>query len=213
MAQRVAFLVDGFNLYHSARDAQRANGGVCCKWLNLHGLCASYLPRLGPDATLDSLYYFSAPATHLVAKKPDVVNRHRVFIRALESFGVRIELGRFKAKSGDCQHCRKPLDRHEEKESDVAMAVRLVELALTGACETAVLLTGDTDIAPAIRTVQRMAPGVKLAMLFPFKRANAELQQLCPLSFKIRLAAYSRHQLPDPLTLPDGSQLTKPPSW
>ena len=52
---RTAFVIDGFNLYHSLVEASRslkmpAETGT--KWLNLWGLCESYLPLLGRDATL-----------------------------------------------------------------------------------------------------------------------------------------------------------------
>jgi hypothetical protein len=75
---RVAFLVDGFNLYHSIRDAQ-ASFGYRVKWLDLHGLCASYVHSslFGRDAILWSVTYFSAYATFLTPTNPGVVVRHQ----------------------------------------------------------------------------------------------------------------------------------------
>ena len=49
--------------------------------------------------------------------------------------------------------------RHEEKETDVAIAVTLIELFLRDECDAAVLVTGESDIAPALRLAQRQFPG------------------------------------------------------
>jgi uncharacterized LabA/DUF88 family protein len=212
MTVRVAFLIDGFNLYHSLKDAQKETG-VCAKWLNIWSLCSSYLPQLGKEARLESVTYFSALATHLAARNPDVVNRHQIFIRALKATGVTAELGRFKRKTLRCHKCGEQLERHEEKETDVAMAVRLVELVIADSCDVAVVVTGDTDIAPAIRSARRLASGKRICVITPYKRANAELQQVAHQCFKIRADVYARHLLPDPLSVPGGNEIRKPSTW
>jgi hypothetical protein len=56
---------------------------------------------------------------------------------------------------------------HEEKETDVAIACKLLELLCQGRCDTAVLMTGDTDIAPAIRTAKLLYPTADIAVAFP----------------------------------------------
>lgn len=209
---RVSFLVDGFNLYHSIQDAV-AESGVGAKWLDIRAFCASYLPQLGRDATLESVHYFSALATHLVPTNPGVVHRHEAFITALKHTGVEVELGRFKRKEVWCPTCRRKILKHEEKETDVAIAVRLVELALTNKCDIAVLLTGDTDVAPGIRTLRRLLPAMKVCVVLPYKRINAELQQVASVCFRVKADRYSKFQLPASITLADHRIITKPPSW
>src|SRR4030042_2904612 len=94
--RRVAFLVDGFNLYHSVVDLGRNNKGLCLKWLDIDSLCNSFLHLLGKDTILEHIYYFSAYAFHL--KDPGVIQRHRSYIECLEATGITAELGRFKYK-------------------------------------------------------------------------------------------------------------------
>lgn len=212
MTVRVAFLIDGFNLYHSLRDAQNATGS-CVKWLDIRSLCASYLPQLGREARLESVTYFSALATHLASRHPDTVNRHQILIRALKATGVRVEMGRFKKKTLTCHSCGQVIERHEEKETDVALSVSVVEQLTGDLCDICVIVSGDTDIAPAIRTARRLAPEKRICVVTPFRRSNAELQQVAHQCFRIRAETYARHLLPNPLTLPDGTQLTKPLSW
>lgn len=212
MPIRVTFLVDGFNLYHSLRDAQLQTG-KCYKWLNIRSLCASYLQFFGKDAVLHDVYYFSAYAHHLTPRDPDVVARHQTLVRALESTGVKPEMGHFKSKNVHCTHCQHDIVRHEEKETDVAIAVRLVELALTDKCDIAVVVTGDTDIVPGLKTVRRLAATKRLCVIAPYKRANAELRQLAHQYFKLKPNSHEPHLFPNEIALPDGQRLIKPTAW
>lgn len=72
MTNRTAFIIDGFNLYHSVRQASHdlGLGEKGTKWLDIRALCSSYLHVIGGAAQLANIYYFSALATHLEATKP-----------------------------------------------------------------------------------------------------------------------------------------------
>ncbi|MHC1725658.1 MAG: NYN domain-containing protein [Syntrophobacteraceae bacterium] len=159
---RTTFLIDGFNLYHSVRSASKDMRGATTKWLDISSLCRSYLPVLGATSRIKEIFYFSALAKHLEATNPDVTQRHRHFIRCLESTGIVVELARFKAKEIWCPFCNKQIIRHEEKETDVAISVKLMELLFFDKCDTAVLMTGDTDLAPAVRTAKRLFPNKRI---------------------------------------------------
>src|SRR5436305_1558399 len=143
---RTVFIIDGFNLYHSVRQASTDlhRGGAGTKWLDIPKLCSSYLHLLGKTARPEKIYYFSALATHLERTKPDVTKRHRTFVRVLEDAGVVVELSRFKAKDVTCPSCHTVFQRHEEKETDVALAAKLLEVFARDECDAAVLMTGDT---------------------------------------------------------------------
>ena len=212
---RTTFLIDGFNLYHSVKEASKALhlNGTGTRWLNFHSLCSSYLYVIGGNAQLTSVYYFSALAKHLEATKPDVTLRHQHYITCLEDTGVIVELGRFKDKHMFCNHCKKDILRHEEKETDVAISVKLLELFFLDHCDTAVLVTGDTDIAPAIRSVHRLFPAKAVCIAFPYGRHNNELVKLADKTFNISKEHYTRHQFPDPYVCADGRTLAKPLLW
>ena len=210
---RTAFLVDGFNLYHSLRAASIPLGGRGTKWLDLNALCRSYLHIIGGGAELAGIHYFSALAKHLEATKPDVTRRHQAFISCLEATGVTVRLSRFKRKSTRCKVCGARLERYEEKETDVAIASTLLELFHLAACDTAVILSGDSDLVPATRAVQRMFGGARVLFAFPYGRKSKELAQLAPGSFQMTKENYARHQLPDPFVAPNGNVTHKPPAW
>lgn len=208
--QRVVFLVDGFNLYHSIRDINR-DTGLCLKWLNIHNLCLSYLHLMGKEASLECIYYFSAYATHL--NDANVIIRHESYIKCLEATGIKVKLGRFKPKEVQCPQCNAVFQRYEEKETDVAMSGKLLELLLTNKSDAIVLMTGDTDVVPAIKQAKKLTPGKAIICAFPYKRKNLELAHLAPGSFKINTRSYQRHQFSDPFVMPDGTTISKPSTW
>ncbi len=210
---RTAFLVDGFNLYHSVREAPYQLQGRGTKWLDLRALCSSYLHIIGSGAQLTEVHYFSALATHLEVTNPDLTRRHRAFISCLQDSGVGVELARFKKKTLRCEHCGARLIRREEKETDVALAGRLIELFVRDRADCVVLMTGDTDLAPAVRLAKELFPHGTVAFAFPFGRKNRELERIADLSFQIAKEQYAKFQLADPYTLKDGRQVAKPDSW
>jgi uncharacterized LabA/DUF88 family protein len=210
---RVTFLIDGFNLYHSVRTASQELNGASTKWLDIKCLCQEYIYLFGKTATLHEIYYFSALAKHLEAKNSDVTKRHRDFIRCLEATGIIVELNRFKKKSMRCPSCKHKYDKYEEKETDVAIALKLLELFITNSCDTVVLVTGDTDLAPAVKTAKRLFTQKRVIFAFPYKRKNKELKKLAEDSFEIKKTQYSNHQLPNPYVFSDGSKVQKPQNW
>jgi len=214
----VSFIVDGFNLYHSAKKAAW-DLRIPTKWLNIKALCSSFIQIISEvvdeKAALKNIYYFSALANHLEDSHPGITNRHKAFLRCLEDTGVIVELSRFKKKTIKCPHpqCGRTFVKHEEKETDVAIALKLIEIFLTNKCDVAVLVTGDTDLAPAVRTAHRLFPSKTILFAFPPYRKNSELAQLAPGSFGFKTKQFVKHQFPDPYTTKGGRIINKPPAW
>lgn len=210
---RVDFLVDGFNVYHSLKQASRELQGASTRWLDLRGLLGSYVQLFGRTARLQRVIYFSAFAHHIEAKSPGVVQRHRTYIEALQSTGVEVVLGRFKKGQHYCDTCACHTKRWEEKESDVAIGVRLLEILVRDEADLVVIVSGDTDLVPAIRTARRLFPAKEVRCAFPYGRKNKELEGVANDAFNMKHHNYLNHQLPDPLTLPSGRELRKPAAW
>ena len=210
---RTSFLVDGFNLYHSLKAAGEDLGGQVVKWLDLRSLLGSYLSVIGAGAQVEEVFYFSALAHHLDSRRPGVTARHRVYLECLKASGVIPILGRFKYKTVHCYHCGIDNPHYEEKETDVAISVKLIELLYADKADTVVLVSGDTDLAPAVETASRLFPTKEICFGFPYKRKNKELAQLVSKHFHIRKERYRAHQLPDPMILPSGRRISKPAGW
>jgi len=214
LGDRVCFIVDGFNLYHSLKDAQDQTG-VDYRWLDIRGLCDSFLSALGQGATTESVHYFSALAHHRELYKPGTVARHQAYLAALAATGVTNSLANFKAKSikYTCPSCHRAgvLKRHEEKETDVAVASKVIECAVGATADVVVVVSGDTDLKPAIQTARLLSPK-PVHIIFPFMRHNNDIAAVATRTFTIKAKHYGNHQLPDPVRTPSGD-VAQPNNW
>ncbi len=220
---RVRFLIDGFNVYHGLRtaawDRSMQLGGpgshAGTKWFDLPRYCRDYVRTVLPHgAQLERILYFSALATHLQASEPDVVARHHTYLDCLRDQDVEVILGRFKETTGrTCPTCGGAIVRHEEKETDVAIAAQLMAAFAEDRCDTAVLVTGDTDMTPVVKAARATFPTKKIGFLFPHGRSHSELQKLADSSARTTQRMCLSLQMADPFVKRDGSVITKPPSW
>ena len=211
--KNVVFLIDGFNLYHSIEDIEKSEG-CCYKWLDLYSLCKSFIYLFGQEYVLQKIFYFTAIAYYSLAK--DKIQRHENYIRCLESKGIEVIRGRFREKTQFRPLCKKEYIGHVEKQTDIAIGSKLLELLHAGDashCETFVLVTGDSDLAPAIKTAITVVPNVDIRFAFPFNRKSNDLLKLAPSSFKLRSGHYKANQFKNPLKLTDGTLLHRPTSW
>jgi uncharacterized LabA/DUF88 family protein len=167
--KRVAAFVDGFNLYHAINDT----GADYLKWLDLRKLCENFAPL--PQWRLDEVFYFSAYATWL----PGPYARHRTFVQALESTGVTAIMGEFKEKSRRCRACGNRWRDHEEKETDVNIALWMLRAAGKDRFDRALLVTGDSDLTPAVTMVRELYPEKEIQVLAPLggQRRSSSLGQ------------------------------------
>jgi uncharacterized LabA/DUF88 family protein len=211
---RVAFLVDGFNLYHSIKETHACTG-CNYRWLGIYSLCESFLSALGGSSELQSVHYFSAFAYHREHWNPGTVSRHRVYVKALESTGVVPHLAVFKPRTVGyrCSNCghRGSFVRHEEKETDVAIAATMVELAVKAGTDAVAIVSGDTDLIPALRAFRSLSHAAAY-VLFPYLRANAAFDGVASSTFRLKEQSYANHQLPDPVQSPFGP-IHRPASW
>lgn len=120
------------------------------KWLDLNKLSKIITsPLKGPSI---EILYFTAYATW----KPEQYKRHRAYVAALKSVGVKVVMGNFKCKKRKCKNCSVEWESHEEKETDVNIAINIIKSAYERAYDRLFIVTGDTDVAPAIRMAKQI---------------------------------------------------------
>jgi len=190
---KINFLIDGFNLYHSICNTR------ACKWLDIKSLLDSYLYLLGNEEEsifMGDIFYFSALAHHLQDRSPDTVPKHRIYIKALESTGVIPVLGKFKKKDVYCHLCKGTLKKHEEKQTDVSIGIKILELCILDECDIIGLVSGDTDLIPAISTAQRLFPAKEIVIFAPGARISKELKKTVKRTFNMNSAVYNKHSFP-----------------
>jgi len=214
--RKVSFLVDGLNLYFSLLEMQGLSKQPS-KWLDLRQMCDGFLSAIGERlrsrVELAKIHYFAAYMPAMTAHDRAMIERQRRYVAALESTGVSVTMSPFKNRDARCPRCNAIYKRAEEKETDVAMAVKLLEVFMTGEASIAVLITGDTDFRPAISTARRLFPQNSIAVITPFLRHTTEMQEIGDFHFKVSQKLVHASQFPNPLRLPDGRVLAKPPGW
>jgi uncharacterized LabA/DUF88 family protein len=202
MTKRAIFYVDGFNLYHAIADLGKPH----LKWFSLRDYAA--FVTASQNEQLVKVHYFSALASH---KAPDVVGRHQTYLRALKSTGVEYTLGKFKDKPRKCLNCQTKWTAHEEKETDVNIAIQLIADAIDGSMDVAYVISGDSDLSPAVRLVQSRFSAIEFVPIAPPSRRHAsELLGLSRRSLKLAPVALERNRLPETITDASGSFVAPP---
>jgi hypothetical protein len=201
--------VDGFNVYYGCLR------GTLYKWLDLDALCR----RLLPQDSVHRIRYFTA----LVTARPgnlQAPQRQLTYLRALETIPhMSIHLGHFLShpvrmplahpRRGGAQTVE--VIKTEEKGSDVNLATYLLLDAFHKDCETAVVITNDSDLKEPITLVQREL-GIPVGVVNPHPVAFRS-RALSPAFFKqLRASTLPACQLPPVLTDAQGS-FHKPASW
>ena len=115
--------------------------------------------------------------------------------------------------TGACDACGANVERREEKKTDVAIAMRLLEVFARDEADLAVLVTGDTDQVPAVEVAKNLYPERSVHCAFPYKRKNKELAQVSDGSFNISRKNYLNHQFESPLKLRSGREIERPRTW
>jgi uncharacterized LabA/DUF88 family protein len=187
------------------------------KWLSLHDLGQTIILR--KTEALVKVMYFSAYANFRSARDPSVVARHRDYVAALESTVVEVVLGNFKRKQRECSNCHARWDSHEEKETDVNIAVQLVADAFRDVFDVAYVLSADTDLVPAmkcVRSVVSPSGAVKeiVAVYPPMQNRNVNsLGQSSDRQIRLNQNHIANARLPNSVTLPDGSVINCPTKY
>lgn len=213
--ERVVCYVDGFNLYFGLRDT----GLRRYYWLNVRRLAENLLR--GHQVLVETKYFTArisgamrgdppSRAARLNAKR----RRQSDFLEALETLSdFHIHEGHYLAKSVTCRNCGASWRSHEEKMTDVNIATELLMDAFHNRFDTALIVSGDSDLVPPIRAVLRDSPGKRVVVAFPQGRISQQLKQAASAWLTIGRKKHKDSQFPDEVTKPDGCVLHRPIQW
>lgn len=188
--KRVYCFIDGFNLFHSLDDLRPKNNRL--KWLNLLDLTKAFI--IPSREEIKAVYYFSAFATW----NQGAYKIHSSYVDALKHFGVLPIIGKFKKKELRCRaDCKKSWTTHEEKESDVNIALHMLHNAHLNNYDKAIIITADSDLCPAINIILQNFKNKEVMILTPPNRycIARELRQTV-ITRKIKINHLKRSLLP-----------------
>lgn len=231
--KRAIVYVDGLNLYGSALRSTKF------KWLDIWSMSQTLTPAGysleaakyfsaelssvaadDPDAPKRQRNYMKA----LAATRVDV--RRGVFIvptgwRALDmqtpwEDRTRPQLPQQTAavldglEAGSARAWKARVQLPEEKFTDVALAVEVVDDFHNKCCELALIITNDSDFKPAIEKVVNQ--GHEVGVLSPAD-TNKKLKEAASWYRPLRENLFRSHQLPPIVKATDGSQFECPNVW
>lgn len=142
---------------------------------------------------ITAIYYFSAYAEWLT----EPAKRHKAYVSALTARGVTPVLGRFKDKSLGCSSCGHRWTGHEEKQTDVNLALWMVREAYRSNYDEAFLVSQDSDLAPAIDLIHEFPRHRNVKLIGPPGRPHSkELISATDKQTKIKAIHLERSLLP-----------------
>lgn len=208
---RARVYIDGFNLYFSVIKATPGS-----KWLNFE----SFFDDLRPDDTIERINYFTAivePDRPTSAKR----DRQADFLKALTTLPrVKVIHGRYQRRRVHCgAQCRQPYNVPEEKKTDVNIALAMIDDALKDRVDRIILVSGDSDLEPAVAYIRKERPKIKIFVYIPqtpnspHRRNNRHYSQIGAKVKVLPVQELTLHPLPDPVELADGSEVRKPAGW
>ena len=212
---RVTGYVDGFNLYFGLRDS----GLRRYYWLDIQRLLENLLRH---DQRLVHAKYFTS---RISGPSPGYRSPGAVRLDAkrkrqsdlLEAVATRPDVttffGHYLDKPVQCYSCGSSWVSHEEKMTDVNIATEMLTDAFEDRFDTALLISGDSDLVPAVRTLQRLFSNKRVVVAFPPRRSSVELKRFANASFIIGRAKLAKSQFPDTVTKSDGHVLQRPVEW
>jgi len=208
MAKSSIIYIDGFNLYYGAVKNTR------WKWLNVERL----FTLLRQDDDIQAIKYFTAliDGSHR--------ENQQIYLTALSTLPkVKIVLGKFKLKQVRCEvaECRYAGSRFfqvpEEKRTDVNIALHMLRDAMEDRCDRLVLVSGDSDLAPAVSMAKDVAPGKEVIVYVPardpIRGAAVELRGVADKNRTLPNAMLRCSQFPSRLPDGRGGWIIKPKDW
>ena len=203
--ERVIVYVDGFNLYYGLK----AKGWRRYYWLDVR-LLAKNLLRSGQ--LLAMVRYFTTRISP--SSSTSKLKRQGTFLEALETrTDLHIHYGHYLAKDRRCSQCGADLTTHEEKMTDVNIAVELLGDAQDDAFDTAIVISGDSDLTPPVRATLSRYPEKRVIVAFPPARHSSQLEHAATAAFRIGRKRLKDSQFADEVVKPDGFVLRRPTQW
>jgi uncharacterized LabA/DUF88 family protein len=199
---RVSVYIDGFNLYHSTLQHTHPD----FRWLNLIELSKRLINPKSEE--IQTVYYFSALTTWI----PDRAKKHLLYIHALRTVGVKDILGKFSLRERKCPLCAKCYQSHEEKKTDINIAITLLGDAVENKFDTALILSGDSDLTPVTTKLRQLCPGKKIGIIVPQNQSAMNLKQHADFFKKIQDRDLKKSLLPEQVIY-NGKIITAPSGW
>ena len=173
MVLKAVVYIDGYNLYYGLLK------NTTYKWLDIVALVKYICHVQNPNIDVVKVKFFTAPViTRVSSRGVQAQQSQNTYHRALiASYPDTLEIisGYHNLEKGYPPRYKKPLDKSdrvevwhlEEKQTDVNIALQLYRDAVLQNCEQVVLVSGDSDLKPALEFIKQDYPKIFVGLILP----------------------------------------------
>lgn len=238
MKKSVNIYIDWFNLYYAIQKKIKDSSSWWRKEFqrcDFHKLFSHFLKE---DEEINTIYFFSAYRVW----DQWVIDRHIAYISALSNHNIRPILWKYLSKTNTYTKGKNPIEAilcdktiesplayidlltslsywtYEEKETDVKIALQIVEDAFLGKYDHAYIISWDSDITPAIETVRKLVKqwviSSKLfsSILVPGTKGK-KIRKLCNYQYDITTKQMIDSVLPHNIIIDNTTTISIPKEW
>jgi len=203
--QRVACYIDGFNLYFGLKS----KGWRKYYWLDLVAMSQAMLK---PGQHLEHCHYFTARVSS--GGQSQSSRRQLVWLEALATRDrLTTHFGHYLPNEIQCRNCGSSWIKPEEKMTDVNIATQMLTDAYESRFDVAMVISGDSDLAPPIECIRKRFPEKRVLVAFPPNRSSAQLKQIAHGWWFIGEDKLRKNLLPTPLLSAGGYPIHRPAEW
>ena len=201
---RVIAYIDGHNLYNGMLDIKWPRKYL---WLNVYGLIKSIIAI---NQEIVVVRYFSSLRDN---EKPNTL-RKKAYLEALDALpNCEVIRGKYILEDNYCPRCKRGFKEYKEKMTDVNMVIQLLKDADNNMFDVAFLLTGDSDLVPAVREVKAANNNKRIVSIFPPMRTSDDLKEVVDAHFRIGRANIAQNPLPNKVKIGGGMYIERPSEW
>lgn len=236
VAKKVNVYIDWFNFYYALKNKLHDENSQWRKeyqWCNFRQLFSEFLKE---NEVLNTVYFFSAYRTW-----NDGVT-HKIYVEALMKYNIRPILGNYQSKTNaykqnkhkivnmiyngdekEQENCQKSLKElvyktFEEKETDVKIALQVLEDAFLNNFDHAYIVSWDSDITPALYSIKRLVKEKRLqhklfsSILISWTKGR-KIRELCDFQHEITAKHMGSSVLPHTIQINAQRSISIPPEW
>jgi uncharacterized LabA/DUF88 family protein len=146
--------VDGTNLDHRCLEAFGRNDIDYVR----------FFAALAAGTRLQRVHYFTAP--YIAQRNQDAYRKQMSDLNALKAMSnVSVHLGRHQEQRNRCRGCGIETRVYVEKKTDVGAACELVRASCLKVADRLILVSGDTDFAPALQIARAQSVHCEVAFV------------------------------------------------
>ena len=145
-------------------------------WIDIVKLCAEFLNE---NEEIGEVHYFTARP-----KNKGKTTRQNMLMscnKAINGEKFKIHYGKYQDKPMICRAedgCGKSFMHWEEKQTDVNLAIKMIETCHYDECNNIVLISGDSDFLPPLKLIKNFYKEKDLLVMFPPTKYTNSIIQL-----------------------------------